>query len=274
MVLETLRHHQIFAKASKCQFGRSSVGFLGHIISARGVGVDPAKVEAIRNWARPSTCTDVRRFVGLANYYRRFVPRFSDIAAPLTALCSPRASFAWAAAEQRSFDALKAALTSAPVLLVWDPARPTRLVTDASELAGSGILEQQDDRRVYHPVAYESRKLTPPELAYPPHLLELLAVVHCLKAFRQYLLHQPFELHTDNASLQWFQQQRTLSYQQVRWLNLISEFKFKVVHIPGRSNPADFLSRMNLPCGPGSGPAPAAELQATMTLSPRRSSSP
>ena len=100
MVLETLRHYQLFAKASKCQFGRSSVGFLGHVISERGVGVDPAKVEAIREWARPSTCTDVRRFVGLANYYRRFVPRFSDIAAPLTALCSPRASFVWAAAEQ------------------------------------------------------------------------------------------------------------------------------------------------------------------------------
>ena len=253
MVLETLRHYQLFAKASKCQFGRSSVGFLGHVISERGVGVDPAKVEAIREWARPSTCTDVRRFVGLANYYRRFVPRFSDIAAPLTALCSPRASFVWAAAEQRSFDDLKTALTSAPVLRVWDPARPTRLVTDASELAVSGILEQPDDRGVFHPVAYESRKLTSPERAYPPHLLELLAVVHCLKAFRPYLLDQPFELHTDNASLQWFQQQRTLSHQQARWLNLLSEFKFKVVHIPGRSNPADFLSRMNFPSG--SGPA-------------------
>ena len=126
MVLETLRHHKLYAKASKCQFGRSSVGFLGHVISERGVAVDPRKVAAVAEWATPTSCTDVRRFVGLANYYRKFVLRFSALAAPLTALCSPRAQFTWGPAEQQSFDALKAALTSAPVLRVWDPARPTR----------------------------------------------------------------------------------------------------------------------------------------------------
>ena len=93
MVLETLRHHKLYAKASKCQFGRSSVGFLGHVISERGVAVDPRKVAAVAEWATPTSCTDVRRFVGLANYYRKFVLRFSALAAPLTALCSPRAQF-------------------------------------------------------------------------------------------------------------------------------------------------------------------------------------
>jgi hypothetical protein len=154
MVFETLRHHQLFAKASKCQFGRSSVGFLGHIISARSLGVDPAKVEAIRYWAlRPAlifAASSVSPTTTAASF------RASQILQP----SSPRASFAWAAAEQRSFDDLKAALTSAPVLRVWDLARPTRIVTDASELAVSGILEQPNDRWVYHPVAYESRKLT------------------------------------------------------------------------------------------------------------------
>ena len=126
MVLETLRHHKLYAKASKCQFGRASDGFLGHVISEHGVSVDPRKVAAVAEWAKPSSCTDsdVRRFVGLANYYRKFVLRFSALAAPLTALCSPRASFRWGPAEQTSFDELKAALVSAPVLLVWDPARP------------------------------------------------------------------------------------------------------------------------------------------------------
>ena len=95
----------------------------------------------------------MRCFVGLANYYRKFVLRFSALAAPLTALCSPRAQFTWGPAEQQSFDALKAALTSAPVLRVWDPARPTRLLTDASELAVSAILEQPDDAGAFHPVA-------------------------------------------------------------------------------------------------------------------------
>jgi hypothetical protein len=94
MVLETLRHHKLYAKASKCQFGRASDGFLGHVISEHGVSVDPRKVAAVAEWAKPSSCTDsdVRRFVGLANYYRKFVLRFSALAAPLTALCSPRAS--------------------------------------------------------------------------------------------------------------------------------------------------------------------------------------
>ncbi len=160
MVLETLRHHQLFAKASKCQFVRSSVGFLGHIISERGVAVDPRKVAAVAEWATPTSCTDVRRFVGLANYYRKFVLLFSSLAAPLTALCSPRAKFSWGPAEKQSFDALKAVLTSTPVLRVWDPARPTCLLTDASELAVSAILEQPDDSGAFRPVAFESPKLT------------------------------------------------------------------------------------------------------------------
>ena len=128
----------------------------------RGVAVDPRKVAAVAEWATPAVCTDVRRFVGLANYYRKFVLRFSSLAAPLTALCSPRAKFSRGPAEQQSFDALKAALTSAPVLRVWDPARPTRFLTDASpaELAVSAVLEQPDDSGAFRPVAFESPKLT------------------------------------------------------------------------------------------------------------------
>ena len=123
----------------------------------------PRKVAAVAEWAPPASCTDVLRFVGLANYYRKFLRHFSTIATPLTTLCGPRARFTWADTEQKSFDALKAALTSAPVLRVWDPARPTRRLTDASELAISVILEQPDDAGQFHPVAFESRKLTSPD---------------------------------------------------------------------------------------------------------------
>jgi hypothetical protein len=93
MVLETLRHHQLLKKASKCQCIRSAVGFLGQVISERGVAVDPRKVAAVAEWATPTSCTDVRRFVSLANYYSKFVLRFSTLAAPLMPLCSPRAKF-------------------------------------------------------------------------------------------------------------------------------------------------------------------------------------
>ena len=256
MVLETLQHHRLFAKASKCEFCRSSVAFLGHVISAAGVAVDPRKTSAVADWARPASCTDVRRFIGLANYYRRFCKHFAAMAAPLTALCSPHATFHWGPPEQAAFEAIKQALVTAPVLRVWDGARATRLVTDASELAVSAILEQPDDAGAWHPVAFESRKLTLPERRYPPHLLELLAVVHGLRTFRPYLLDKPFVVHTDNASLQWLQQQRSLSHFQARWLDIIAEFKFDVVHIPGRTNPADFLSRMRF--ASGTEPAPHA----------------
>ncbi len=123
-----------------------------------------------------------------------------------------------------------------------------------AELAVSGILERPDPSGAIHPIAYESRKLTAPERAYPPHPLELLAVVHCLKSFRPYLLGRSFVLRTDNASLQWFLQQRSLNRHQARWLNTVSEFQFSVVHIPGRLNPADHLSRMR--SATGEGPAP------------------
>jgi hypothetical protein len=174
------------------------VGFLGHVISERGVAADPRKVAAVAERATPQSCTDVRRFVGLANYYRKFVLCFSALADLLTAPCSLRARFAWGDAEQRSFDALKAALTSAPVPRVWDPARPTRLLANASELAVSAILEQPDDAGAFHPVAFESRKSTRPKRSYPPHLLELLAVVHALKTQWSYLPDKPFELHVNN----------------------------------------------------------------------------
>jgi hypothetical protein len=135
------------------------------IISDRGIAVDPQKVAAVAEWAQPASCTDVCRFVGLANYYSKFVSNFSGLAAPLrvTAICSPRAQFSWGQAEQQRFDALSAALTSAPVLHIWDQARPTRLLTDALELAVSAILKHPDDAGAFCPVAFESRKLMQPE---------------------------------------------------------------------------------------------------------------
>jgi hypothetical protein len=222
MVLETVLHHKLYAKASKCQFSLASVGFLGHIISEHGVAVDPRKVAAVAEWTSPTSCINVCRFVGLTALTNKFVLLFSALAAPLTALCSPCAMFRWGPAEQASFNALKAALISAPVLRVWDPALPTRLLTDASELAVSAILEQPNDTGAYQPVAFELRKLTLPELLYPPHLLELLAVVHALKTLLPYLLDKPFSLHTDNASLVWLQEQLHLSHHQARWLNLLA----------------------------------------------------
>ena len=129
----------------------------------------------------------MRRFTGLANYYRRFVEGYAEVAAPLTALGSPTARFTWTAETQASFDALKLAVSSAPVLRTFDPARRAVLATDASNIAISAILTQPDDEGHQQPVAHESRKLTAEERNYSAHVLELLAVVHSLRAFRRYL---------------------------------------------------------------------------------------
>ena len=144
-VLEIFRRRKLFAKSSKCEFGRRELGFLGHRLSEAGVSVDPRKVQSILEWATPTSCTEVRRFTGLANYYRRFVEGYAEVAAPLTALGSPTAKFAWSPAAQASFDALKLALSTAPVLRTFDPQRRAVLTTDASGLAVAAILTQPDD---------------------------------------------------------------------------------------------------------------------------------
>ncbi len=171
--------------------------------------MDPRKVQSIVEKATPTA----RRFTGLANYHRRSVEGCAEIAAPLTALGSPTARFEWTPATQASFDALKLALSSAPVLRTFDPARRAVLTTDASNIAVAAILTQPDDDGHQHPVAYESRKLTAAERNYPAHVLELLAVVPALRPFQHYLLGggaprpagcwSDFDLQMDNQAITW-----------------------------------------------------------------------
>ena len=167
------------------------------------------------------------------NYYRRFVEGYAEVAAPLTALASPTAKFVWSPAAQASFDALKRALSTAPVLRTFDPQRRAVLTTDASGMAVAAILTQPDDDGHQHPVAYESRKLTVVERNYPAHVLELLAVVHALRVFRHYLLGSgaprppgcvsDFDLRTDNQAITWLKTNKHLNKMYIRWLDEIED---------------------------------------------------
>ena len=260
-VLEIFRRRKLYAKSSKCEFGRQELSFLGHRLSKDGVSVDPRKVQSIVEWTVPTSCAEVRRFAGLANYYRRFVEGYAEIAAPLTALGSPTARFVWSSEAQLSFDSLKKALSSAPVLRTFDPSRRSILTTDASGLAVAAILTQPDDLGYQHPIAYESRKLTAAERNYPAHILELLAVVHALRVFRHYLLSSgaprpdgcwsDFDLRTDNQAITWLKTNRHLNKMYVRWLDEIEDFRFDVTHLPGAKNPTDPLSRRGFRDGDG-----------------------
>ena len=183
IVLETLREKRLYAKLNKCDFWLKEVSFLGYIVSAEGIRVDPAKIEAVVNWKSPRNVIEVRGFLGLAGYYRRFVRGFSIIASPLTKLLRKGIKFEWTNKCQNSFEQLKGMLVEAPVLTQLTSGKKYTLYSDASCIGLDCVLMQ--DRKM---VAYASRQLKPHEHNYPTHDLELAAaVVFALKIWRHYL---------------------------------------------------------------------------------------
>ncbi|KAL0536582.1 hypothetical protein IC582_025533 [Cucumis melo] len=238
-VLETLRANKLYAKFSKCEFWLRKVTFLGHVVSSEGVSVDPAKIEAVTNWTRPSTVSEIRSFLGLAGYYRRFVEDFSRIASPLTQLTKKGTPFVWSPACERSFQELKQKLVTAPVLTVPDGSGNFVIYSDASKKGLGCVLMQQGKV-----VAYASRQLKIHEQNYPTHDLELAAVVFALKIWRHYLYGEKIQIYTDHKSLKYFFTQKELNMRQRRWLELVKDYDCEILYHPGKANVvADALSR-------------------------------
>src|SRR6266487_462849 len=177
------QEHQLYAKFSKCQFWLKEVSFLGHILSAKGVAVDPSKVQEVLEWKAPTSVTEIRSFLGLAGYYRRFIPDFSKIAKPMTKLLQKEAKFNWTSDCEAAFQKLKTLLTTAPVLTQPDVTKPFDVYCDASG-TGLGCVLMQEGKVV----AYDSRQWRKHEEDYATHDLELASVVHALKIWRHYLL--------------------------------------------------------------------------------------
>jgi hypothetical protein len=176
IVLQRLRDHKLYAKFSKCEFWLDSVKFLGDTISNDGISVDPSKVQEIMDWKPPKSVHQIRSFLGLADYYRRFIPDFSRIAKPMTELLKKGVKFVWSEECDQAFHTLRKHLTSAPVLTQPDMSKPFEVFYDASG-TGLGCVLMQENRVI----AYASRALRPHEMNYPTHDLELAAVVHALK---------------------------------------------------------------------------------------------
>ncbi|KAL0536597.1 hypothetical protein IC582_025549 [Cucumis melo] len=239
LVLQTLRENKLYAKFSKCEFWLKQVSFLGHVVSKAGVSVDPAKIEAVTGWTRPSTVSEVRSFLGLAGYYRRFVENFSRIATPLTQLTRKGAPFVWSKACEDSFQTLKQKLVTAPVLTVPDGSGSYVIYSDASKKGLGCVLMQQGKV-----VAYASRQLKSHEQNYPTHDLELAAVVFALKIWRHYLYGEKIQIFTDHKSLKYFFTQKELNMRQRRWLELVKDYDCEILYHPGKANVvADALSR-------------------------------
>src|SRR3954470_24330625 len=256
-VLTLLRQHKLYGKISKCEFFKPSVSYLGHIISDQGIATDPEKIEAIQAWPVPKSLKELQSFLGICNYYRRFVPHYSSIAAPLTQLTHKDIPYTWATQTQAAFDTLRTALTRTPILCIPDPALPFVITTDASGFAVGAVL-QQDQGHGLQPVAFTSRKMNPAERNYSAYEQELLAVVHAFQKWRVYLQGRPFTLYTDHATLHHFQSQTLLTGRPACWSLFLQGFEYQTLHLEGRKNiVADAISRR-----------PDLQVSAVSTLSP------
>ena len=209
LVLDKLREHQFYAKFSKCEFWLDEVHYHGHIISAKGIAVNLAKVSAVVNWEPPQNVKQLHSFLGLASYCRRFIENFSKIAKPLSNLLQKHVKYVWTPECDVAFNTLKEKLVTAPVLTPPDESKPFEVFCDAS-LQGLGAVLMQEKKVV----AYTSRQLKPNEKNYPTHDLELAAVVHALITWRHLLLGRQVDIFTDHKSLKYIFTQPNLNLRQ------------------------------------------------------------
>ena len=246
-VFPQIQEAQLKLKPTKCHLFRREVKFLGHRVSRQGTAVDPEKTSAIGEWPVPTCVSDVRTFLGICGYYRRYVEGFATIAAPLHQLTRQREVFAWTPAQQKAFEELKTRLVSAPVLAMPSDQGQFVLDVDASNVGVGAVLQQAQDGGL-RVVAYGSRTFNRAEANYCITRRETLAAVFGLKQFRQYLLGRKFVLRIDHSALVYLRTAIEPVGQQARWLDFFEQFDFDIMHRKGTSHAnADALSRR--PCG-------------------------
>jgi hypothetical protein len=224
LVLELLLKDSWQIKLSKCSFAQNQLTYLGHVISASGVATDPAKIQAVANWSSPTSIKDLRSFLGLAGYYRRFVRNFGLLAKPLTSLLKKRTVFVWTAAHESMFQALKTALVSAPVLALPDFSKPFCLETDASKL-GIGAVLMQDG----HPIAYLSKALGPKSQGLSTYDKEYLAILTVVDHWRHYLQLKEFQIFTDHRSLSHLDEHRLHTPWQKKMFTRLLGLQYRIV---------------------------------------------
>ena len=247
-VLRRLRDNKLFAKLSKCLFEVDRVEFLGFDISSTGISPVVDKLAVIRDWPVPTSAKEVLSFLGLINFYRRFIQDFAVISKPLTDLKKKDVDFDWSQACQSSFATLKDKLLTAPILHHVDWSKPFVLECDASDFAVGAVLSQpsQFENAEVFPVGYFSRKLRDAETRYHAYDKEMLAIVEALKFWRHYLVGSrfPVTIYSDHRNLEFFRSRQVLNARQARWSLLLNEYDFRLSYRPGRCNVvADALSR-------------------------------
>ncbi|GKE16939.1 reverse transcriptase domain-containing protein [Tanacetum coccineum] len=239
LILELLKKEELYVKFSKCEFWIPKVQFLGHVIDSKGIRMDPAKIESVKDWASPKTPTEIRQFLGLAGYYCRFIEGFSKIAKSMTKLTQKNVKFDWGEKEEAAFQLIKQKLCSTPILALPKGSENFIVYCDASH-KGLGAVLMQNEKVI----AYASRQLKIHEKNYTTHDLELRAVVFALKMWRHYLYETRCAVFTDHKSLQHILDQKELNMRQRRWLELLSDYDCDIRYHPWKANVvADALSR-------------------------------
>ncbi|KAF1328523.1 Retroelement pol polyprotein, partial [Globisporangium splendens] len=243
MVCEVLRYEKLYARLSKCEFGMSSVHFLGHTVTAEGIQVDAKKTTAIEKYPTPTTQKTLLSFLGLAGYYRRFICDFARIALPLHRLIKKDAKWAWSSEHDHAFRALKLALQQAPTLRLPDFDWRFTVTTDASGYCMGSVLSQKIDG-FDAPIAFYSKKFGQYEEKWPAHEKELLAIKFALSKWRHYLHGRQFDVFTDNSACRWMLHHPKVTPKLARMLAFFSQLDFVLHHVKGSTNVvADALSR-------------------------------
>ena len=226
-------------KPSKCRILRTSVDFVGHVVSANGISAQQRKIDTVVNWPIPATVNELQRFLGLCSYYRKFIQDYAQVAAPLHELLASGVpkdlASVWGQRQMEAFNELKHRLSNPPILRYPDYNRRFRLVTDASDIAISANLTQVYDGKD-HVIAYASRSLSPTERKYSVSERECLAAVWGITKHRSYLTGVPFDVVTDHRALLWLYKCDPQYGRLARWSLFLAEFDYTVIHRPGKAN--------------------------------------
>jgi hypothetical protein len=218
--LDVLKRENLYVKLSKCEFGKTSLNYLGHIVGGGELKIDPSKVAVIVNWPKPKSATEVRSFLGAAQYWRKFIANFSLIAAPLHALTGLNKVFQWGGKQQKAFDTLKEKISTTPVLALPDLQRPFEIETDASDYAMGAVLMQHGK-----PICYHSETFNSAVVNYPTYDKELYALVQSVKKWKHYLMGKETVIHTDHQPLQYLHSQTKLQQSRhYRWMGFLQQF--------------------------------------------------
>ena len=247
-VLQRLREHGLQVDISKCSFEATQVTYLGLIVSTKGISMDPKKVACVQEWPTPQSLRDIQGFLGFANFYRRFIPEFSRLAAPLVQLTKKNVPFKWDDKCESSFFQIKNAFKDGSMLAHFDPQLQTVLETDASDFVTAAILSQYDSTGILRPVAFMSKKMLPAECNYDIYDKELLAIVNSFENWTAELgsVEAPTLILTDHKNLEYFTSTKKLNRRQARWSELLADYDFKIVFRPGKSGgKPDALTRIS-----------------------------